>query len=365
MAINRTLFISPLMLMLFTVSSLVAGGIAGVSILFFSVLLFPKHGAIFLSSTLIFQRLLVIENGGNTVWFLIAMIFVLWNVKLSETKLSKSYLTLLTISLGLFLINQQSIFFFAIVKIFVLREFVKIISVQDFRISYFCSILFFVLYGSLSPDVNFFNNGDRLSIEPLTNPNVFAIDIILFLLILWSYKSFPLVVLGFLTKSRTFVVGIILLLVKKLKLKAFFIVPIAAIILFFLLPNLFDRILNPRHGDITGDRNIVWLYYVSYIADNPTTLLFGGSILELSLLSPKDQVPHNFIIEGILNYGIIGFLLLFWHLKLLSHLKMWEFMKIIWLPVIIFMSSHDLFNLSFIMIYFIYVKYKYQVSLVS
>jgi hypothetical protein len=365
MVLNRTVLVSSLFLTLVCLTSFIGGGLGALIFLVLAVFFLPKYGSIFLASTLIFQRLLVMNVGGNSIWFLVAFTYIFFLNQYKPIRVSKKYVLLLVFSSFIFLLNGQLIFLFAIVKIFTLKHFIDLIEIKEFTVSYFLGILFLVLYGYYSPEVYFLNHGGRLSIEPLTNPNIFAIDLLLLLLILSWKKSFPLVVLGFLTKSRTFVIGLTLVFLRRFKAKALFLVPIIFVSLLALFPDIFDRILNPRQGDISGDRVTIWAYYISYLLMNPEVFFLGGNILEIVSRSPIQQVPHNLILEGIINYGLIGFFTLFVHLKTLGVLSFRDFIAILWLPIAFYMPSHDLFNLSFITLYFVYVKQFKEVSLVS
>lgn len=59
-------------------------------------------------------------------------------------------------------------------------------------------------------------------------------------------------------------------------------------------------------GDITNGRTDLWLEYLVFFTENPSLFLFGmGNPMHYGF----DNVAHNFIIEGIASYGIIGVLL--------------------------------------------------------
>lgn len=64
-----------------------------------------------------------------------------------------------------------------------------------------------------------------------------------------------------------------------------------------------ERVVSPRNGDISNERFDIWKDYFIAFSNNPKLLLFGTSKLTNYNL---DIVAHNFLIEQVASYGLIG-----------------------------------------------------------
>lgn len=81
------------------------------------------------------------------------------------------------------------------------------------------------------------------------------------------------------------------------------------------LDKIIDRIINPRRGDISNGRFLLWSSYINYLKNNRMILLLGyGSPLindSISLYNGLNLVAHNMFIEQLVMYGIIGNMIIF------------------------------------------------------
>lgn len=64
-----------------------------------------------------------------------------------------------------------------------------------------------------------------------------------------------------------------------------------------------ERIVSPKNGDISNERFDIWKDYLVAFSKNPKFLIFGTSNLGDYDL---DIVAHNFLIEQVAAYGLIG-----------------------------------------------------------
>ena len=142
----------------------------------------------------------------------------------------------------------------------------------------------------------------------------------------WSFMIIPVMIIGFMTQSRMFVIGLLIVIVwalvfmfsrynNKSKIVKLVMLGLVAFILLYALNDNFkeivssaiDRILNPRQDDITGGRTQIWSQYLREITNNWTILLFGAGYN----ISPHIyMMPHNLYIEQIYYFGIIGNILI-------------------------------------------------------
>ena len=139
---------------------------------------------------------------------------------------------------------------------------------------------------------------------------------------IWLVPS--LVLIGVLTGSRSFVlsfaIGFALLLIdgilglrKEAFLKIFLAIAALLALSYFaivFIPETGEyiqmvalRIMKPKNGDISNDRFRIWSEYYSILIKNPTVLLFG--VPSISLIG-FDIVAHNFIIEQIVDCGLVA-----------------------------------------------------------
>lgn len=184
-----------------------------------------------------------------------------------------------------------------------------------------------------------YNLGQRLSGGDNSDANIFAAYISFALsciaVLLISGRSRPLIgvpiaialiIFGLLTQSRSFLLclGIIvgfsgaeLFLsnrngVKALLSAAIFLV--ASTMLGLLLAsqyqNLVDpaieRLINPRGGDVSGGRLLLWEIYIDYLLSGYQTLFFGVGSENAMEVVGVDQVSHNALLELFIGWGVIG-----------------------------------------------------------
>lgn len=201
-------------------------------------------------------------------------------------------------------------------------------------------IVFSVLIGQIA-DPSSLGDVERLTVGNESGQNVlgitcsFAADVLL----LDMYKKgisgsslfmmIAMCIIGVMTGSRSFLlsflIGFFCIIASALtSLSSKKILRMAAVLIAFLilalfvlefipatrefLINLIDRIVNPRNGDISNDRFNIWVDYFEAFRDNADVLLFGTSMLSNFGL---EIVAHNFVLEQIASYGIIGSLFVF------------------------------------------------------
>lgn len=142
----------------------------------------------------------------------------------------------------------------------------------------------------------------------------------------WFLFSFLLLLIGFLTRSRTFVVGIVLVIVwlisfmlyknnekgKVVKLLIVGAVLFGVVIIIYpdvieVITSAIERVTNPRHGDLSGGRTEIWKFYINKIRNSEMILLFGtGKNMATNMPTNRDMLPHNLYIEQIHQFGLIG-----------------------------------------------------------
>lgn len=138
------------------------------------------------------------------------------------------------------------------------------------------------------------------------------------------FLSLALAAIGVMTGSRSFILSLLIgvlficlcLIVKasfRFVIKMAIIIIITCVILWILIANiphvstyvntLVERIVNPRNGDISNERFDIWAQYCETFSSNYQFLLFGSSNL---LQYGIDIVAHNFLLEQIASFGVIG-----------------------------------------------------------
>ena len=172
------------------------------------------------------------------------------------------------------------------------------------------------------------------------NPNALGIINILTMIALLQLRSsgqgsaldfcFTLILLvfGFLTASRTFLVclcvmAILLFLAqrgsaqKKLQFVVAFtvLVILLFIVLFYLFPEQLVYYINRfKNGNVTNGRDMLMSVYHNYIVHNNRVLFFGIGLNDFEtkvtrIYNISNAVPHNFIQEIVLAWGIVGVIL--------------------------------------------------------
>lgn len=78
---------------------------------------------------------------------------------------------------------------------------------------------------------------------------------------------------------------------------------------------LVDRIINPRRGDISNGRFVLWSRYIEYLLTNRKVLFwgYGRTLIEgiTTGTSVASNMAHNIVIEQFTMYGIIGTIIVF------------------------------------------------------
>ena len=144
---------------------------------------------------------------------------------------------------------------------------------------------------------------------------------------------FSLLIFGLITGSRNFIFNFILIVFliiflsrkNKKNLKILLSIIFLVLIIYFLpVPFiqdfkdiLFDRILNPKDGDISGGRILLWTEYIKYTFKSPDRILFGIGSNDYHIRSGVGNVAHNIVLGSIVSQGVFGFtlmMLLYYHL---------------------------------------------------
>ncbi len=230
----------------------------------------------------------------------------------------------------------------------------------------------------------------------LNNPNDFSMMLIFSVSVLSVYYNINhnhrleiffivlgLVFFGLLTQSRTFIFGLIIIIFwyllftnKQLKFRkknigTSFIILLLIVVLVsisdfrIVFEVALDRIINPRQGDITGSRFELWGQYYDFLVNNPKYLFFGiGMNLDILKQVGINYVAHNFLIEHIVNWGIVGLVIsfiLFRHYltlflgKQISRFKL--SLALSYVPlltlVVLSLTRHAPLNISFVTNFFI------------
>ena len=179
---------------------------------------------------------------------------------------------------------------------------------------------------------------------------------------------------GILTMSRSFILSaIIVILVYSLyKLKENLIYTLLFIMsflfLFFekitnfynnspLFQILTDRIINPRNDDVSGGRLGFWSDYWDIITSTYKNLFLGVGFSAMNNFN-LDQVAHNFFLEDMLTFGLIGVLLLYSYLfYFFNYFKREKITINILLPLFIFLLNsftlHSFLGMGGVVTFFI------------
>ncbi|WP_335921483.1 O-antigen ligase family protein [Shewanella chilikensis] len=139
---------------------------------------------------------------------------------------------------------------------------------------------------------------------------------------------FCIVVLGLLTQSRSFLLSILIICFfvgaytfkGSVKSVVMFVFGFFVFMLFFyflisytslgdVFDSTLDRVVNPRQGDISNNRFDLWLAYLFFWLSDFRSILLGFGSYNITERLGVDEVAHNFIIEALVSYGVIGFLL--------------------------------------------------------
>lgn len=353
------------------------------------------------------QRILVLPNNDISLINIIMFTIVFKQVYFEKFRISYNTFFLISTFIIYSIIPSIIGHNFGII-IMAIKASLLILMLVNFRYSsnnllelYLKCIMYFILGVIIMGIIGIIFDGDfvlgtkyRFSGSKLNNPNdfsmlvIFSMSLLLYIhnKMLINNKLFPIAILslmffGLITQSRTFVLGLAVIasfyLFIFLKPKFKFSIKIKNIIqgvifLIIILIIMFtpfftsaidaslERILNPRRGDISGSRFNLWIQYYELLITNIKYLLFGvGSSMDILNNYGIDQVAHNFIIELIVDFGILGTLItyfLFYNLKNIiigEHIKGFKikhFIALMPMTVLLVLSltRHSPLNISFI-----------------
>ena len=368
-------------------------------------------GSLFLLSSLVFmkkqdillllifllpnQRLLTfVDNGTSVLNGLLLFLFVL--IINDKPKIKKLVLpSFIILSYGVFLVFvNDSLFELAMILKLLITCIVCFVLFTQSSSDYLYAAIFYFILGSLAVGILSFLYGSLeiggytrfeggIGNEPNYAGTLFSLSLSLFLyiekrlyinlLLKWLIPA-VLIFFGILTMSRAFILSatviVTVYLLYKLRdslvqmlLFAFVAswVFLERIIIFYnnsaLLQILTERIINPRNDDVSGGRLGFWTDYWFLITSTYWNLFFG---LGSSAMSKADleQVAHNFFLEDMLTFGLIGVLLLYsFLLYFFNYFKREQVRIYILLPLTIFLLNgltlHSFLGMGGLAMYFI------------
>lgn len=300
------------------------------------------------------QRILVLPN--NDISLINILIFMIIFKQIYSGKFRLQYktffllLVFITYSIAPFVISGNIGILMIAIRVSILMLMLMNIKYStNNQLDIYLNIIIYFILGviimgvlGIAFDKNFvLGTQYRFSGSDLNNPNdfsmlvIFSISLLIYinrkiqiknklLLITISILTF----LGLITQSRTFILGIAIIIsfylitFLKPRINRYFktrsivqgLVLLTFVIAIMLTPpftaaieSSLDRIINPRRGDISGSRLDLWIQYYDFLKANTRYLLFGtGANLDILNNNGIYQVAHNFIIELIVNWGIIG-----------------------------------------------------------
>ena len=368
----------------------------GFLFLVFSIFFLKKQEIIFLLIFLIpNQRLLTFqENGVSILNGLFIYLFI--KLLLEKVNIKKFILpALILITYGLIIASVNSTYseFLIIIKLLITSFVCYFLISKNKSIDLYRLIMYFVL-GSLTVGfLSFFNSSLQIGgatrfdggvgNEPNYAGTLFSLSLALFLFIdnrLNFNKIIKILIptslmfFGILTMSRSFILSaIIVILVYSLyKLKENLIYTLLFIMsflfLFFekitnfynnspLFQILTDRIINPRNDDVSGGRLGFWSDYWDIITSTYKNLFLGVGFSAMNNFN-LDQVAHNFFLEDMLTFGLIGVLLLYSYLfYFFNYFKREKITINILLPLFIFLLNsftlHSFLGMGGVVTFFI------------
>ncbi|TON81876.1 O-antigen ligase family protein, partial [Vibrio parahaemolyticus] len=245
------------------------------------------------------------------------------------------------------------------------REFL-ILSIFFISFGIICSVIYPII------DNGFNLVGVRLSATNASPNNLATLSIFIVVFIYYIFKFsdklshndklilslslFSIFIIGVLSQSRGFLLGIVLVVFYTL-LSSFNIRNIKTVIFVSLVSTLFliivinylpetyqsfsERILNPKGGDVSNGRLELWIEYLSFVLDDILIFIFGFGSNDVAVRVGLDQVAHNYIIETLVSYGVLGTFVIFliYVFSILDVTR--KFVRlVIFLPFIIVNVSH-------------------------
>jgi len=385
-----------------------------------SVLLKPKNLVYFIVFLLPNQRFFTLYD--NDISLLnIVIIFALFKILFNRIKITQTQFIFVLVLLIYSIVSTYKIDNFSNVFIAVKASFLIILLLLVFKNNvnnaswYFNLVLLFALGSMLTGIIGLFTADNfvlglynRFSGGDYNNANIFGSMLSfsianLFVIHLRSKQKnintlaliFVLVLFGFMTQSRSFVLAVFfgivyltffsLIINKKINLSILLVLLIGFGVgtFIYLYPNsniskLFyfalDRILNPKSGDITASRFYIWTVYSEKLFSDIGSLFFGVGSSNPHFILGLSQVAHNGLIELIVSWGIIGStLFIFFFINIWRWLnrsfnirktKKWLWRFVGYLPLLILIivriTGHSIVDIAFIVQLFI----SYQAILV-
>lgn len=297
------------------------------------------------------QRLISFQINGTTLLNL--AILYLFFTTIKEYKLhllltKKIYVILSLIVYGIILVpfNQSFSEFILIIKILITTIVLMVLFYETNKEELQKLIYYFVIGCVLTGAISLFEyssnfqNAIRFSGGEFNEPNyigtLYSLSIA-FLIYLrhinyMSVKKFwllfpMLTIFGIITLSRSFVLSFFIIViisslkyVKGLRFQILLSLIISGIILSIdylksnvIISFLVERIVNPKDGDLSNGRLDLWIGYLESLTSSLKNLFFGIGNNSMEKLK-FDQVAHNFLIEDLLNFGIIGVILIYYFL---------------------------------------------------
>lgn len=326
------------------------------------------------------QRLLVLNEGGASIvnLYFVILFFQSFLISYKSNFNKKKYgislfvfvlygviLTLLNNSLGELIILIKA---FVVVYVLSFYNISFTVSMKtNIVYSFILGVVITSLFGFLSSGfdaINRFDGGD------LNEPNYFGsicaigLSLLVFLhkirkvnTIIFYITSPFLLFMGLLTQSRSFLVcfGIILFTYIIVDFKKFFfkiIFLLTGLIIFFsssiinfynnsaLLFRISERVFNPKNQDVSGGRFDIWEQYQSAVFASDKNLFFGIGNTAFQTFN-FEQVAHNFFIEDVVTFGILGVFICYCFLFVVyKEVNRGKIYLISLLPLLVFLTTN-------------------------
>lgn len=370
----------------------------GIMILLISAFLFKITDLMLLVVFLLsIQRDLVLNSGDmSLINILVLSMFLkgMFTIKSLPTKLIMSSIIIIILGITSLLVNNDLTVILNISR-FLIVIFTIYIVHQNAYSGYFSKFIEYYIKGLVVFGIFSFINylvinssSDRFLGGLFNDPNIygtqliFGITLLLFVLLKHTFNikillaGIVLLFFGLFTMSRAFVFSLAFLIIfmflsVNTKIQVRLLLTIALVIVVFsiityIYPtnfitnqviSLYQRIENPRQGDISGGRLLLWRQYISYFTNYPQNLIFG--IGDNYTFYGMQDLAHNFIIDSISIYGLLIFntiLVIYYHLYQLFRKSFYQNKKLkalFFLPLFILIVSnitlYDIMNLSIIM----------------
>lgn len=177
-------------------------------------------------------------------------------------------------------------------------------------------------------------------------------------------------VIFFINKKRTLLRKLLIIFA----ICVFLVLLIQGVIQISYVDKLVDRIINPRRGDISNGRFVLWSGYIDYLLAHKSVLLlgYGKTLIEgiTSGTSVASKMAHNIVIEQFTMYGILGTAVVYtlyrtsvWHIILSAKKEVrfqfkWKYAITIILVFVAGMFSHIITSVLVTMeLYFGLIQY--------